>query len=115
MSAEAQAPEQEAALVESGSLLDSILNETRLKPSDEGFDVAKRGVEAFISELLSSSNTEKVDQSLVDLMISEIDQNCRTRLMRFFTAKKFKRLNQRGVVLSTLLTTLTSVRTFKLN
>ena len=74
MSAEAQAPEQEAALVESGSLLDSILNETRLKPSDEGFDVAKRGVEAFISELLSSSNTEKVDQSLVDLMISEIDQ-----------------------------------------
>ncbi|KFK63321.1 type VI secretion protein, partial [Vibrio vulnificus] len=74
MSAEAQAPEQEAALVESGSLLDSILNETRLKPSDEGFDVAKRGVEAFISELLSSSKTEKVDQSLIDLMISEIDQ-----------------------------------------
>ena len=56
MSAEAQAPEQEAALVESGSLLDSILNETRLKPSDEGFDVAKRGVEAFIGELLSSSS-----------------------------------------------------------
>ncbi|EHH3081823.1 type VI secretion system contractile sheath large subunit [Vibrio vulnificus] len=74
MSAEAQAPEQEAALVESGSLLDSILNETRLKPSDEGFDVAKRGVEAFISELLSSSKTEKVDQSLIDLMIAEIDQ-----------------------------------------
>ena len=75
MTTEAQAPEQEATLVESGSLLDSILNETRLKPSDEGFDVAKRGVEAFIGELLSSNNTgSKVEQSLVDLMISEIDQ-----------------------------------------
>ena len=74
MSAEAQAPEQEVAAVESGSLLDSILNETRMKPTDEGFDVAKRGVEAFIGELLSSNTTEKIDQSLVDLMISEIDQ-----------------------------------------
>ena len=54
MSAEAQAVEQEGAELESGSLLDSILHETRMKPSDEGFDVAKRGVEAFIGELLSS-------------------------------------------------------------
>ncbi|MBD8511644.1 type VI secretion system contractile sheath large subunit [Photobacterium sp. 2_MG-2023] len=74
MTTEAMTPEQDAQLAESGSLLDSILNETRLKPSDEGFDVAKRGVEAFISELLSKNVSDKVDQSLVDLMISEIDQ-----------------------------------------
>ncbi|PKF50033.1 type VI secretion system contractile sheath large subunit [Enterovibrio nigricans] len=74
MTVEALAQDQEATLAESGSLLDSILNETRLKPSDEGFDIAKRGVEAFIGELLSGRATEKVDQSLVDLMISEIDQ-----------------------------------------
>ncbi|KDM91074.1 type VI secretion system contractile sheath large subunit [Photobacterium galatheae] len=74
MTTEAMTPEQDAQLVESGSLLDSILNETRLNPSEEGFDVAKRGVEAFISELLSKNISDKVDQSLVDLMISEIDQ-----------------------------------------
>ena len=102
MTAEAQAPEQEAALADSGSLLDSILTETRLKPSDEGFDVAKRGVEAFIGELLSSSTTEKVDQSLVDLMIGEIDQKLSNKLMPFFTTKKFKRLNQHGVDLKYL-------------
>ena len=36
-----------------GSLLDQIMQETRLKPSDEGYGIAKRGVEAFISELLA--------------------------------------------------------------
>lgn len=62
------------APTESGSLLDSILHETRLKPNDEGFDIAKRGVQAFLCELLRTNTVEKVDQSLVDLMISEIDQ-----------------------------------------
>ncbi len=74
MTTEAMAPEQEAQSIESISLLDSILNETRLKPQDEGFDVAKRGVEAFISELLSKNVTEKVDPALIDLMIADIDQ-----------------------------------------
>lgn len=56
------------------SLLDSILNETRLQPNDEGFDIAKRGVEAFLTELLRGNHGEKVDQSLIDLMVAEIDQ-----------------------------------------
>src|SRR6266568_2147222 len=41
--------------VEGGSLLDDILSETRLKPNDEGYDVAKRGVQAFIQEKLESA------------------------------------------------------------
>ncbi|CAM2836819.1 type VI secretion system contractile sheath large subunit [Moritella viscosa] len=73
MSLDAQTAEQDVSLAESGSLLDSILNETRLKPTDEGFSIAKRGVEAFIAELLSHNAVEKVEQSLVDLMISDID------------------------------------------
>ena len=45
-----------------GSLLDQIMQETRLKPSDEGYGIAKRGVEAFISELLAPQRgKEKVD------------------------------------------------------
>ncbi|MFQ5674484.1 MAG: type VI secretion system contractile sheath large subunit [bacterium] len=57
------------------SLIDEIMQETRLKPSDEGYDTAKRGVEAFISDLLSSNREkEKVEQKLVDQMISELDK-----------------------------------------
>jgi type VI secretion system protein ImpC len=61
--------------IEGGSLLDEILSETKLSPTDEGYDVARRGVQAFIAELLSPQrNQEKVDKSFVDSMIAEIDK-----------------------------------------
>ena len=37
--------------LEGVSLLDEILAETRMTPGDEGYDVAKRGVQAFIAEI----------------------------------------------------------------
>jgi type VI secretion system protein ImpC len=67
---------QEAEAVElEGGLLDQIMTETKMKPSDEGFSVAKRGVEALIAEMLTPKNKdEKVDKSMVDQMISSIDE-----------------------------------------
>ncbi len=44
---------------EEGSLLDQVLAETRLAPSDEGYDVAKRGVEAFIAEMLTPGSAAR--------------------------------------------------------
>jgi type VI secretion system protein ImpC len=65
----------ESAAAEGGSLLDQIMQETRIKPSDEGYETAKRGVEAFISDLLEPQRKgEKVEQKVVDNMISEIDK-----------------------------------------
>ncbi len=56
------------------SMLDQIMQETRLKPDDEGYETAKRGVEAFISNLLEPSKQgQKVEQKLVDQFIAEID------------------------------------------
>jgi len=56
------------------SLLDAILHETKLKPSEEGYSIAKRGVEAFIAELLSPARKEaKVHQAVINEMIAEID------------------------------------------
>jgi len=56
------------------SLLDVILHETKLKPSEEGYSIAKRGVEAFIAELLSPARKEaKVHQAVINEMIAEID------------------------------------------
>jgi type VI secretion system protein ImpC len=61
--------------VQGGSLLDEILSESRIKPSDEGYDVARKGVAAFIAEMLGPSKAaEKVDRTAVDAMIAELDK-----------------------------------------
>jgi type VI secretion system protein ImpC len=75
MSAEEQKTEGAAAAATSGGLLDEILAETTLKPSDEGYDVAKRGVQAFIAEMLTPARgQEKVDRGILDQMIVEVDK-----------------------------------------
>ena len=57
------------------SLLDEIMEQTKLAPDDESYGVAKRGVEAFISEMLAPKSTyEKADKIAVDQMIAEIDR-----------------------------------------
>ncbi|MFO7704956.1 MAG: type VI secretion system contractile sheath large subunit [Halopseudomonas sp.] len=65
------ASSQKAAPV---SILDSIIAETRLSPDDEAYAIAKRGVSAFIEELLKPQNDqEPVKKAMVDRMIAEID------------------------------------------
>jgi type VI secretion system protein ImpC len=63
-----------AQTLESGSLLDEILAETKMTPGDEAYEIAKRGVQAFIAELVTPKREgEKIDKALVDAMIAEID------------------------------------------
>lgn len=69
-----------SAAVESGRsaaelcILDRIIAETKLTPDDEAYDIAKRGVSAFIEELLKPQNqNEPVKKAMVDRMIAEID------------------------------------------
>jgi type VI secretion system protein ImpC len=72
--AESQAQAQQAAAGE-GSLLEEILQQTKLKPSDEGYEIAKKGVEAFIAELIAPKAAfDKADKRAVDLMIAELDK-----------------------------------------
>lgn len=67
-------PETQAAEATEKSLLDEIFEETKIKPEDEGYAVARKGVEAFIAELLQPTQAyEKADKRAVDLMIAEID------------------------------------------
>lgn len=62
------------AAQEEGSLLDQILAETRIGKQDEAFEVAKRGVTAFIAQMLAPSHKgERIDKAAVDLMIAELD------------------------------------------
>ncbi|MHC4778419.1 MAG: type VI secretion system contractile sheath large subunit [Planctomycetota bacterium] len=69
-----QAAPQEAQQEET-SLLDEIMTQTKLSPGDEGYDIARRGMEAFISELLAPTRAvEKADKKAVDQLIGEIDE-----------------------------------------
>src|SRR6185369_15472187 len=75
MATEAQGQGQGATqTLEGGSLLEEILAETKMTPGDEGYEIAKRGVQAFIAELITPKREgEKVDKALVDALIAEID------------------------------------------
>ena len=56
------------------SILDGIIAQTRLTPDDEAYGIAKRGVAAFIEELLKPQNQgEPVKKAMVDRMIAQID------------------------------------------
>lgn len=84
--------ETQAAPAAGGSLLDDILAETRIKPSDEGYDVARRGVQAFMQELLAGKAAEKVDRGVADAMIAEIDKRLSAQVNEVLHAPEFQKL-----------------------
>lgn len=74
-------------------LLDEIMSQTRMAPEDEGYDVAKRGVQAFISELLApGKKARKADKTAVDAMIAEIDSKLSGQLDQILHHKTFQKM-----------------------
>lgn len=57
-----------------GSLIDQLIESTRVKPGDDAYAITRQGLEAFVTELLEPSRSrEKVSQGLIDEMISNLD------------------------------------------
>ncbi|NIF27144.1 type VI secretion system contractile sheath large subunit [Pantoea sp. Tr-811] len=57
------------------TLLDQIMAETKLVPAQEGYQVAKQGVSAFITEILKSPDPDQlINKHRVDQMIAELDR-----------------------------------------
>jgi len=82
-----------AQTLEGGSLLDEILAETKMTPGDEGYEVAKRGVQAFIAELVAPKREgEKVDKAFVDALIAEIDQKLSRQIDEIIHNPQFQKL-----------------------
>ncbi|MGX5217150.1 type VI secretion system contractile sheath large subunit [Pseudomonas segetis] len=74
-------------------LLDQIIAETRLTPDDEAYDIAKRGVSAFIEELLKPQNqNEPVKKAMVDRMIAEIDAKLSSQMDEILHNQNFQAL-----------------------
>ncbi|WP_437739406.1 type VI secretion system contractile sheath large subunit [Sorangium sp. So ce302] len=79
--------------LEGGSLLDEILAETKMTPGDEGYEIAKRGVQAFISELVAPRREgEKVDKAFVDALIAEIDVKLSRQIDEILHDPSFQKL-----------------------
>lgn len=84
---------QEAAAAEGTSLIDQIMQETRLKPADDGYETAKKGVEAFIGDMLTPSRKgEKIEQKVVDNMIAEIDKRISQQVDQVIHNENFQKL-----------------------
>ena len=68
-SAQGQVVEQPSSLIE------EIVQATKLKPTDEAYSLAKRGVEAFIAQLIEPGRAvAKVSNAVLDEMVAEIDK-----------------------------------------
>lgn len=78
MSEENQGQEQAAPASvkeQDAPLVGEILEFTRLDEQDEGYQLARQGVETMLAELLKKDEpVERVDKSLVDQMIDELDR-----------------------------------------
>ncbi len=88
-----EALKKEAEVTEELTLLDDIVQATRVKPADDAYLVTKRGVEAFIDELLKPEREGvKVSQALVDEMIANLDQKLSSQVNVVLHNKDFQAL-----------------------
>jgi type VI secretion system protein ImpC len=84
-------PEEQTA--EAPSLLDEIVTATRLKPKDEAYSLAKKGVEALIAQLVEPGRkVEKVSKATVDEMIAEIDKKLSLQVDAILHHPEFQKL-----------------------
>lgn len=82
-----------AEATEERSILDEIVQATRLQPSDEAYGVTKRGVEALITQLLEPGReVPKVSKAVVDEMIAEIDKRLGMQLDVILHHPEFQKL-----------------------
>jgi len=94
MSTEMQTGGQAAVTTtEELSLLDQILVETKITPKDEGYDVARKGVAAFIGELMKPAREgEKINNSVIDQMIAALDKKLSMQVDEILHDKGFQKI-----------------------
>ncbi len=79
--------------VEEGSLLEEIVQATKLKPTDDAYSLAKKGVEALVAQLLEPGReVPKVSKAVVDEMIAEIDKKLSLQLDAILHHPDFQKL-----------------------
>jgi type VI secretion system protein ImpC len=88
-----QAQQPAEAVAGEGSLLDEIVQATRVKPSDEGYSLTKAGVQAFIDEMLKPERAgQKIGAAVVDDMIANVDQKLSAQVSAILHNDDFQKL-----------------------
>jgi type VI secretion system protein ImpC len=83
----------QAQAVEQPSLLDEIVLATKLNPKDESYAIARKGVEAFLSELLQPGREgAKVSGAVLDAMVAEIDKKLSLQLDAILHTPEVKKI-----------------------
>ena len=86
------APEEKQTF-EQVSLLEEITQATKLKPADEAYGMAKKGVEALIAQLIEpGKHVDKVTKAVVDEMIAELDAKLSLQVDAILHHPEFQKL-----------------------
>ena len=89
---EQKAPQEEQT-VEQFSLLEEITQATKLKPADEAYGMAKKGVEALLAQLIEpGKHANKVTKAVVDEMIAELDAKLSLQVDAILHHQDFQKL-----------------------
>ncbi|RWU19110.1 type VI secretion system contractile sheath large subunit [Pseudomonas alkylphenolica] len=84
-------------------LLDQIMAETMLVPTQEGYQVAKQGVAAFVGEILKSHEPDQlINKHRVDQMIAEVDRILSKQMDAILHQPEFQQLESAWRSLSLL-------------
>ncbi len=74
------------------SLLDQIMEQTKIDKGDESYAVANEGMQAFLSELLKMDKPERARKQLVDEMIASIDEKIGLQLDEVLHNEQFQKM-----------------------
>lgn len=80
---------------ESGALiLDQILETTNIKHTDQGYNIARLGVETFINNMINKEEHQgkKASKNLVDVMIADIDEKLSIQIDEILHNEVFQKL-----------------------
>ncbi|MGB1109034.1 MAG: type VI secretion system contractile sheath large subunit [Gammaproteobacteria bacterium] len=85
---------QASAAATTGGLLGEIMDQTRIRPEDEGYPIAKYGVEELLKDLLSGEegSLDRVDKRKVDEMIAALDERLSVQLDEVLHNPQFQEL-----------------------
>ena len=74
------------------SLLDEIVEATKLKPGDEGFSATRTGLRAFLKELVDTETGTKVSPALVDRMLADLDSRLSAQVNAIMHNQDFQKM-----------------------
>src|SRR5215469_14480082 len=119
--AEAAKPLATVAATQEGSLLDKILKEGRLAPTEEERDTAKQWVEALVEQVVTKEMKVSTDtEAMLNARIAAIDQAITNQLNEVMHAEPFQKLEAawRGLkyfVFQTETSTMLKIKVFNIS